>query len=172
MPKQWFPLESNPQIMTAYVKNLGVDMSTLGFHDVLSTEDWALEMVPQPVLGVLMLFPIKDDTEQFRLEEKERIEREGQTISPNCYYMKQTVGNACGTVGILHCLLNCKDQLVLQPNAYIEKFLTATLAMTPDERAEYLNNDDEIEVAHETAASEGQSEQVNAEVDTHFICFT
>ena len=28
--------------------------------DVLSTEDWALEMVPRPVIAVLMLFPIKE----------------------------------------------------------------------------------------------------------------
>jgi hypothetical protein len=27
---------------------------------VLSTEEWALEMVPQPVLAVLFLYPIKD----------------------------------------------------------------------------------------------------------------
>ena len=30
------------------------------FQDVLSTEDWALEMVGQPVLAVLFLFPVKD----------------------------------------------------------------------------------------------------------------
>ncbi len=30
------------------------------FHDVMSTEEWALEMIPQPALAVVMLFPIKD----------------------------------------------------------------------------------------------------------------
>jgi hypothetical protein len=30
------------------------------FHDVLSTEEWALEMIPQPAIAVVMLFPIKD----------------------------------------------------------------------------------------------------------------
>ena len=51
MPKQWFPLESNPAVMSSYVANLGVDMSAHHFHDVLSVEDWAIEMVPGPVLG-------------------------------------------------------------------------------------------------------------------------
>lgn len=30
------------------------------FTDVFSTEDWALEMVPSPVLAVLFLYPIKE----------------------------------------------------------------------------------------------------------------
>lgn len=40
MPKNWFPLESNPDVMTQYVANLGVNMRDLQFHDVLSTEEW------------------------------------------------------------------------------------------------------------------------------------
>ena len=63
MAKHWFPLESNPEVMTQYAGKLGLDTSSDGlwFHDVLSTEDWAFAMVPQPVLGVLMLFPIKEN---------------------------------------------------------------------------------------------------------------
>jgi len=30
------------------------------FCDILSLDDWALDMVPSPVVAVLMLFPIKD----------------------------------------------------------------------------------------------------------------
>lgn len=63
MPKHWFPLESNPEVMTMYAHKLGLDTapsSGLWFHDVLSTEDWAFAMVPSPVLAVLMLFPIKE----------------------------------------------------------------------------------------------------------------
>ena len=32
----------------------------------------------------------------------------------NLYFMKQTVGNACGTVGIVHCLANNKHVIPLQ----------------------------------------------------------
>ena len=38
MPKQWFPLESNPEIMNAYIYKMGID-PTVQFHDVLSTDD-------------------------------------------------------------------------------------------------------------------------------------
>ena len=78
MPKTWFPLESNPAVMTSYITNLGVDTSSFEFHDVLSVDDWALEMIPQPVLGVLMLFPIKPVSEAAAAEEKQRIDANGQ----------------------------------------------------------------------------------------------
>lgn len=58
--KRWFPLESNPAVMNAYVSKMGFPTAAYSFCDVLSTEDWALEMVPSPVVGVIMLFPIKE----------------------------------------------------------------------------------------------------------------
>ena len=38
-----------------------------------------------------------------------RIEKEGQHVSPNVYFMRQTVGNACGTIGLLHAVLNNRE---------------------------------------------------------------
>lgn len=53
-----------------------------------STEDWALAMVPQPVLGVVMLFPIKPSTEKYREEEAEKIRASAEdTANANVYYM-------------------------------------------------------------------------------------
>jgi hypothetical protein len=43
-----------------YIDKLGFPTDLYRFVDVLSTEDWALEMVPKPALAVVMLFPIKD----------------------------------------------------------------------------------------------------------------
>lgn len=57
------------------------------FTDVYSTEDWALAMVPQPVLGVVMLFPIKESTEKYREEEAARIKNSAEAPNPNLYYM-------------------------------------------------------------------------------------
>lgn len=119
-----------------------------------------------------MLFPIKECTEKHRLEESKRISTEGQHVSPNCYYMKQTVGNACGTVGLLHCVANCKSSLDIVPGSYVDRLLVTTAAMSPDERAVFLEGDEEIEETHVAAASEGQSAQMHDEVYTHFICFT
>jgi len=123
------------------------------------------------MLGVIMLFPIKPVTEEHRSSERERILREGQEISSNCYYMKQTVGNACGTVGILHCLANARHQFATRSNSFLAKFFESTATLSPDERATWLEEDEEIEQNHVTAAEAGQSEQPTTDVDTHFVCF-
>ena len=171
MPKQWFPLESNPSVMNSYVEKMGMDVSTFSFHDVFSTEDWALSMVPQPVLAVVMLFPVKPESEEFARLEKEKIQSEGQVLSNNVYYMKQTIGNACGTVGILHAIGNARSDLTIKVDSYLDRFFQTTGSMTPEKIAEYLEADEEIEEVHSSAATEGQSEQQEGEVDTHFVCF-
>lgn len=43
------------------------------------------------------------------LPEEERISKTGQEVSPNVWYTKQTVENACGTVGLLHSIANNTD---------------------------------------------------------------
>lgn len=57
---------------------------------------------------------------QIKKADRERliaIERDGQTVSPNVYFLKQTIGNACGTVGLLHAVLNVQDQVNLGKTA-------------------------------------------------------
>lgn len=40
-------------------------------------------------------------------------EEELQEVSPNLFFMKQTIGNACGTVAIIHSIANNTDVLQL-----------------------------------------------------------
>ena len=40
--------------------------------------------------------------------EAERIAREGRPVDPSLYYMKQTIGNACGTIALLHAVANLR----------------------------------------------------------------
>jgi ubiquitin carboxyl-terminal hydrolase L3 len=86
--------------------------------DILSTDEWALDMVPRPVLGVLMVFPIKEASEAHRAEEKARVENDGQTLSPAVWYTKQFVGNACGTVGLLHVIANARASEYVELDRY------------------------------------------------------
>ena len=40
-----------------------------------------------------------------------------QEVSKSVYFMKQTVGNACGTVGILHSIANNLDRVDLSEDS-------------------------------------------------------
>jgi ubiquitin carboxyl-terminal hydrolase L3 len=107
--KVWFPLESNPEIMTDYMEKLGLNTDVYSFHDVFSTEDWALEMIPRPVLSVLLLFPISPQSENHAEAEANSIIRDGQKVSSSVHFMKQTISNACGTIALLHCISNAHE---------------------------------------------------------------
>jgi ubiquitin carboxyl-terminal hydrolase L3 len=63
-------------------------------------------MVPQPVLAVLLLFPCSNNYEQFKAEEEARLTKLEQNISPNVYFIKQTIHNACGMIALLHSIAN------------------------------------------------------------------
>lgn len=172
MAKTWFPLESNPDVMNEYMGKLGLNTDKYSFIDILSTEDWALDMVPKPALAVLMLFPLATAEEEFRHEQGKRLEAEGQHISPNVFYMKQTIGNACGTIGLLHAAGNASRTFpdIIAAGSHLERLLSATATLTPEESAKYLEDDKTLEEVHTDAATQGQTEVVD-DVDNHFVCF-
>jgi len=116
--KHWMPLESNPSLMNKYVAKLGVDLSLYEFCDVFGVEDDLLQMVPSPILAVLMLFPVSDFSELHRKEEEEKIAKNGQKVSDKVYYTHQTVGNACGTVGLIHAISNNSDKLQFAKDSF------------------------------------------------------
>jgi ubiquitin carboxyl-terminal hydrolase L3 len=45
------------------------------------------------------------------LKEEGRIKEEGQEVSSDVYFMKQTIGNACGTIGLIHAVANNQASL-------------------------------------------------------------
>jgi len=42
MGLDWSPLESNPEVLNSYLTDLGFDVTKYCFHELLSTEDWAV----------------------------------------------------------------------------------------------------------------------------------
>jgi ubiquitin carboxyl-terminal hydrolase L3 len=52
----WQPLESNPEVMNSFLKELGVNTDRYAVQDLLSVEEWAQEMLGQPVIGLVFLY--------------------------------------------------------------------------------------------------------------------
>nr|AFK48497.1 unknown [Medicago truncatula] len=86
------------------------------------------------------------------------------------YFMKQTVGNACGTIGLLHALGNLTSEIKFVEESFFDKFFRSTANLDPMQRALFLENDTEMEVAHSVAATAGDTEATD-DVNTHFICY-
>ncbi|XP_004245809.1 ubiquitin carboxyl-terminal hydrolase 3-like [Solanum lycopersicum] len=167
--KKWLPLEANPDVMNQFLWSRGVPPDEVECYDVYGLDEELLGMVPKPVLAVLFLYPLTSQSEAERVQQDSEIKVKDPTST--IYFMKQTVGNACGTIGLLHAIGNITSEIKLDEGSFLDKFFKSTACMDPMERASFLESDTEIEVAHSVAATAGDTE-VPVNVDTHFICFT
>lgn len=157
-------MESNPDVMNKYMFNLGLP-SCWQFTDVYGFDPELLAMVQKPVVAVSLLYPLTDKTDTKEI---------GKPNADNdLYFVKQTIGNACGTMCLIHAVLNNLDSIELDSAKHLVKFHEATKGMSPTERANHLENDSEFGVAHEESALEGQTQTPgkDEEVRNHFVAF-
>jgi len=164
--QKWLPIESNPTVMNQFLHNLGMPKAW-AMTDVYGLDDGLLDMIPQPVAALMLLFPINEKYENY----VKTIDFEKAT-PPSLYYMKQTISNACGTVAMLHSVANNTDVISLD-NGILKDFLESTKESTPEERAKQLEENDSVCEVHDNIAREGQTAAPSLEdsVDYHFIAF-
>jgi len=165
---RWLPLESNPDVMNKYMSNLGVESSAWQYFDVYGLDPDLLMMIPRPVCALLLLFPITDNYKKFCEDEEKRLKENSQVVSEKLYFTEQTVGNACGTVGIIHSIANNTDVVKLKDGP-LKTFLDATKSLSSKERAVALETDQGITQCHGSSALEGQTEAIDEKVLLHFI---
>lgn len=161
---RWLPLESNPEVMNKYVQTLGIS-EQWQFVDVWGLDKDMLAMVPQPICAVLLLYPISDKSESNNLGTVDQ--------SSELYFIKQTIGNACGTIGIIHALCNNDEILGFDREKHLSKFFGDTKDLSPEERGKHLESDAAFGEAHDEVAQEGQTQAPSRDehVDLHFVAF-
>ncbi len=93
--------------MNSLVHSLGLSAS-LAFQDVFSiTEPALLAFVPRPAHALLLIFPVSDVYEKSRREEDaNKQDYSGSGPDEPVIWYKQTIGNACGLIGLLHAVSN------------------------------------------------------------------
>ncbi|KAJ7449549.1 hypothetical protein FB451DRAFT_1287264 [Mycena latifolia] len=170
MSSRWIPLESNPEVLNSWSSQAGL-APVAQFNDVFGLDEALLAMVPQPVKAVVLLFPISPESEARRKEEDEEILSKGQPrLDPTIFWIKQTISNACGTMGLIHAIAN--SDVTLLPESALAKFIDQCTGKTPEERAKLLETTPLFADIHEQAASSGQSAvPTNLDTDLHFTCF-
>ncbi|EMP26719.1 Ubiquitin carboxyl-terminal hydrolase isozyme L1, partial [Chelonia mydas] len=169
------------------------------FVDVLGFEEDLLSSVPTPACALLLLFPLTaqltslldllDSVKDFKMSRKlqtidvlaclqhenfrkKQIEElKGQEVSSKVYFLKQTVGNSCGTIGLIHAVANNQEKFVFDDGSALKKFLKETADLSPEERAKHLENNKAIQEVHNAVAQEGQCQVEEDKVNFHFILF-
>jgi ubiquitin carboxyl-terminal hydrolase L3 len=168
----WQPLESNCEVINKYLSDIGLDISHFVFQDLLSTEEWAQDMILKPVLGLLFIFEITDKQEDFRKKEEEALAMEGQVVVPDLFYMKQFAQNACGTVGVFHILGNLPEahKHLVKDQSLLANFYAKVHGKSAEEAGKIFENNDELKEKHVTASEAGHT-NVNEHQETcnHFI---
>ncbi|XP_030384247.1 ubiquitin carboxyl-terminal hydrolase [Scaptodrosophila lebanonensis] len=167
----WIPLESNPEVLTKYIHKLGVSPAW-SLSDVIGLDDEMLEWIPRPAKALILLFPITDTYEKHRLEEHERIKMTAETEKhpADLFYMRQITHNACGTVALIHSVANNKDVDIA--NGVLKNFLKKAQTLSPEERGEALEKDEDFTAGHQELAQEGQTNaDDHMKTIHHFIAF-
>ncbi|KAK9364795.1 hypothetical protein V1509DRAFT_635178 [Lipomyces kononenkoae] len=173
MVKAFVPLESNPEVLTRLAASLGLS-ADLSFHDVYSLDDPdLLSFIPRPAFALMLVFPISDSYEQYRREEDKDKPVFEASPEDGVIWLKQTIGNACGTYAVLHSTLNGPAEDYIQPNSILSQFKADLALLSTIERVEYIENSKSLEAAHSAVASEGDTAapDANEEVNLHFVAF-
>ncbi|GET89109.1 ubiquitin carboxyl-terminal hydrolase, putative [Leishmania tarentolae] len=174
----WFPLESNPAVMNRYMSNLGLTEAKVEFVDVYGVSDDLLEMVPSPVHALLLVYPLCEATEK-RLAEYQAAQTEEVAVLRKAhpfFFTRQLVPNACGTIGIVHALINNREKLgQIAAGSILDIGLAqaAGLSEDPTVIGKFIAQDVNLASAHAAAAQEGvtANQPSDAVINLHFVCF-
>lgn len=179
--KVFIPLENNPDVFTSLVHDLGVS-SELGFYDVYSLDEPSLlAMVPRPAHSLIFITPSpmyyavrEADGISYLRQPKDSITYDKSGDQEPIIWFRQTIGNACGLIALLHSVANGDARRFVKEDSFLERLLTEAAPLKALPRADYLYNSEELEEAHMRAARRGDTGAPRADEDCgyHFIAFT
>ncbi|KAI1094835.1 putative ubiquitin carboxyl-terminal hydrolase [Rostrohypoxylon terebratum] len=171
--KTWVVLENNPEVMNQLALKLGLS-SELSFYDVWSLDEpELLAHVPRPVLALLVIFPRTPAWEKERQEE-DAVKGDYDGFGPEepVIWFKQTIGNACGSIGFLHCAINGPAAQYIRPDSDLDKIRRAAIPLRMNDRADMLYNSVPFEEAHKSCVQIGDTAPINEDaLGQHFVAF-
>ncbi|KAK4105318.1 cysteine proteinase [Parathielavia hyrcaniae] len=175
-------LENNPEVMTALAKKLGLS-DDLAFYDVYSLDEPdLLAHIPRPIYALLVIVPMTPAWKQDREAEDSALGdpagyyRGGPTGAGDqpIIWFKQTIADACGSYGLLHCAINGPAAQFILPGSLLEQLRNAAIPLPKDERAQMLYDSTAFEKAHQSVAALGDTPEPavgRSEHKGHFIAY-
>lgn len=166
----WLPLESNPEMLNEFSAKIGAGGGAFAFHDVYGLDAELLAMVPKPCAAVTLLFP-SSKLKEAKATQLQELEKSGYAPDDGIFFIKQYVGNACGTIAALHALSN--NPHLIQEGSDLATFVAANKELAPAERGNNLSSAEFVRAATSASAQGGQTQtpELGEDVDHHFITF-
>jgi len=163
---RWVGIESNPEVMTEFAHKAGLP-SNWEFADCLGLDEELLSFVPQPCLALILIFPW--NREGVAARDAAMAPKNCHEWPPELYYMEQRVGEACGTIAVIHAILNNAETVGLHEGPLFD-FLEKTRGLDKKARGIALAHCKAIADLHASHAEEGQTKAVES-TSYHFVCF-
>ena len=162
--------------MNALARKLGLS-DDLAFHDVYSLDDpELLAFIPRPAHALLVIMPATASWEADReSEDAGKPEYEGAGPDEPVVWFQQTIGDACGSIGLLHCLINGAAVASIRPGSDLANIREEAIPLHMTDRAEMLYNSEAFEAAHASVAGLGDTaapgKDDTAHAGQHFVAF-
>lgn len=164
------PLESNPEVFSELAYTMGLS-PVLGFHDVYSlTDPELLAFLPQPVLAIVLLFPISSGYEA----DRKFVPGPELINDRSIKWFKQTIKNGCGLYALLHALANLSPDFIIEDLVLNQLLLTRLTGNISQSETSSLV--EQLEQAIQLDANfglKGQTDAPEAEDDVqfHFVTY-
>jgi ubiquitin carboxyl-terminal hydrolase L3 len=160
--------------MSKLAATLGLS-SELEFYDVYSLDEpELLTHIPRPALALLVIIPLTPAWDRSR--KAEDADKEPYTSSgpgEPVIWFKQTIGHACGSIGLLHSVINGPAVDFIKPDSDLEAIRSQAIPLDMSKRAEMLYNSEPFEAAHKSVEQAGDSEAdlTGEREGGHFVSF-
>lgn len=168
--------ENNPEALNPLKKRLGLS-DDLEFYDVYSLDEPALlAHIPRPAYALLVIIPMnKAWGDERQAEDTSQEDYTGYGDKEPVIWFKQTIGNACGSIGVLHAAINGPAAKFILPGSDLDKIRREAIPLKMQERAQLLYDSQPFEDAHASVANIGDTEPpqlgLGVHAGQHFVTF-
>ncbi|XP_072940798.1 ubiquitin carboxyl-terminal hydrolase-like [Epargyreus clarus] len=160
-------MDSDPEIMNRFLQKLGVP-DKWRMVDVLSLEDDALDLVPQPVLALILLFPLSETYEQYRHEQENEILTKGQSAPEDVFHLRQVLSNVCGTIALVHSVANNTHHIDLN-DGLLKNYLNDATGLDAAAKGALLENSTAIFEAYRELIQTTGNVDSDEPISNHFV---
>jgi ubiquitin carboxyl-terminal hydrolase L3 len=149
--------------------------SELQFYDVYSLDEpELLADIPRPALALLVIIPLTPAWDRSRkAEDADQEPYTGSGPDEPVIWFKQTIGHACGSIGLLHSVINGPAVEFVKHDSDLAVIRSLAIPLEMTERAKMLYDSEPFELAHKSVEQAGDSaaDLTGDREGGHFVSF-